>query len=218
MGILAYVSTRALMYVSPLAGQFFGCWLLEFSFGMIIATKFDRFDKILDISMIVPLALAYIVGFSFGSFPEVWPLARPLYGIALTLFIWTVYNIIRNLWGLKWIARAFVFIGVNSYALYLINQPFIQDYFIFITSLFRDIINPYGYPLPYFNHPIFGSRFNSTIYSPDKYILILLSYVVLMIFLAYVLTKLDNGIQKKLVGWSTKQLPTKEQVNHSFKT
>jgi hypothetical protein len=152
--------------------------------------------------MIVPLALAYIVGFSLGAFPEVWPLARPLYGISLTLFVWTVYNIIRNVWGLKWIARAFVFIGVNSYALYLINQPFIQDYFLFIASLFRD---PSWSEALYFAHPIFGSSSNSITLSPDKYILILLSYTVLMIFLAYILTKLDNQIQKKLVGWSTKR-------------
>jgi peptidoglycan/LPS O-acetylase OafA/YrhL len=206
MGILSFVSTHTLMYVSPLAGQFFGCWLLEFSFGMVIATKFERVDKILSrIVMLIPLALAYIVGFFLGSYPDAWPIARPLYGIALTLFIWTVYNAIRSRWGLKWVGKAFVFVGVNSYALYLINQPFIQDYFIFISSFTGEHLS--------FANPIQGSMYNLMTYPLDRYILLLLIYVMFVIIPAYVLTKVDNRIQRTLVTWSTKQRPTNEQAS-----
>jgi len=191
MGLSAYLFTLASIFAPPLPGEFFGCWLLEFSFGMVMASNFDRFNKILSRTVtMIPLALAYALGFFLTSYPLLWPIARPIYGIALTLFIWTIYNVIKRAHRLNWIVKALEFVGLNSYALYLINQPLIQDYFLLITSFTHDHI--------YFINPVHGSRYNYLYYPIGKYILILLSYISLMIFIAYILTKVDNQIRIRL--------------------
>jgi len=79
-----------------LAGVFFGCWLLEFSIGMVMANHYSKISSTLGAKTIVPLFTGYILGLYLSSSPLTWPLGRPLYGITLTLFLWSLYNIIKN--------------------------------------------------------------------------------------------------------------------------
>ena len=208
MGVFAYFFTWTLANVSPLAGQFFGCWLIEFSFGMVMATKFEEFNRILShITVLIPLALAYAAGFYLSGFLEIWPLARPLYGISLTLSIWTIFYAFSRIRFLKSIAKVFVFIGVNSFALYLVHQPFIHQYFLFVTSFTGDKL--------YFNHIFFGSRYNVMNLPPERYILIMVSYCILMISLSYILTKFDGYIHRLFQRWTSKPYPTPGLITHS---
>ena len=188
MGIFSFVFLYIFRFTSPLAGQFAGCWLFEFSFGMVMANNLSGFDKMLSGIKIMPLLfLAYLLGFFLGSYSDTWPIGRPLYGIALAMLLWSIYNNAEKVRIFKALSRVFVLIGVNSYALYLINQPLVHTYF--------DLVSSHAVS---FTHPIFGSEYNLTVLPIERYLLIMLSFLILVVFLSYVLTRVDNCLQKKL--------------------
>jgi peptidoglycan/LPS O-acetylase OafA/YrhL len=172
-----------------LAGVFFGCWLLEFSFGMVMANHFSKISSMLGIKTIVPLFLGYVLGLYFSSSPLMWPLGRPLYGIALTLFLWSLYNIFKDVLLLK---KVFVFIGLNSFSLFLINQPFIQEFFIFVTGFILQ-----GQQLQFKNLTI-GSSENFLILPISTYLPITLSYLILVICVSVMFTKIERIVNSHL--------------------
>ncbi len=195
MGALSTIFLYIFMNSSPLAGDFAGCWLFEFAFGMVLANRFTKFEKILSsFKFLIFLVPVYFIGFYLANFAVVWPVARQLYGVSLTLFLWTLYNLLVKVKFLKIITSVFVFVGVNSYALFLINLPFIHKYF--------DLVSNHTVS---FNLPIFGSTFNFMHLPIQSYLIILLSYIVVMLFIAFVLTKTDNFLHRKLYSWGSKQ-------------
>ena len=195
MGALSTIFLYIFMNSSPLAGDFAGCWLFEFAFGMVLANRFAKFEKILaSFKFLIFLVPVYFIGFYLANFAVVWPIARQLYGVSLTLFLWTLYNLLFKVKFLKIVTSAFVFVGVNSYALFLINLPFIHKYF--------DLVSNHAIS---FNHPIFGSPYNLMFFPIQSYLTILLSYIVVMSFIAFVLTKTDNFLHRKLYSWGSKQ-------------
>ena len=198
MGILSTTFLYIFMYSNPLAGDFAGCWLFEFSFGMVLANRFKKFEKILSsFKFLILLIPIYFIGFYLANFAEAWPIARQLYGVSLTLFLWTLFNLLIKVKFLKTITGAFVFVGVNSYALFTINLPFIHKYFDTVS----------GHAIS-FTHPIFGNPYNLTYLPIQQYLLILLSYILIMVFLAFALTRIDNILHQKLYSWCSKQSDT----------
>ena len=174
-----------------LAGFFVGCWLFEFSLGMVMANHYVRVKYTLrGVGKIILLFLAYLLGLWLSDFPVGWPLGRPLYGVALTLLLWSIYNTVgevRIFGGLK---RLFVFIGVNSYAMFLINQPFIQEYYLLLGS--QQLV---------FKNPTIGDAANFSVLPISRYLLVELSYVTLAIFLSFLLTKVDRYFGRRVSSW-----------------
>jgi len=180
---------RGFEYIRLLPGVFFGCWLLEFSFGMVMANHFSKVNRILGIKTIIPLFLGYILGLYLSGTPITWPLARPLYGITLTLLLWSLYNIIK---ALPLIKNVFVFIGLNSYAMFLINQPFIQEFFVFVTGFI------FQSERLQFSNLIIGSSENFLVLPISTYLPITLSYLIIMICLSVIFTRIDGMINIRL--------------------
>jgi peptidoglycan/LPS O-acetylase OafA/YrhL len=202
-GALSTIFLYIFMNSSPLAGYFAGCWLFEFAFGMVLANRFEKFEKILSsFKFMIFLVPVYFIGFYLANFAVVWPIGRQLYGVSLTLFLWTLYNLLVKVKSLKIITNAFVFVGVNSYALFLINLPFIHKYF--------DLVSNYAAS---WSGPIFGSPYNFMYLPIQSYLIILLSYIVVMLFIAFVLTKTDNFLHRKLYSWGSKQSSMKVSDN-----
>jgi putative ABC transport system ATP-binding protein len=168
---------------SRIAGIFFGCWLIEFSIGMVMANHFSKVNSMLGVKTIVPMFLGYVLGLYLTSSPLTWPLGRPLYGVTLTLFLWSLYNIVKTVPLLK---KPFVFIGLNSFALFLINQPFIQEFFVFVTRLLLP-----GQQLQ-FRNLIIGSPENFLILPINKYLPLTLSYLIIAIFASVLFTNIDK--------------------------
>jgi peptidoglycan/LPS O-acetylase OafA/YrhL len=135
----AFLFLRVFANMWIMAGVFFGGWLIEFSLGMVMSNHFSKIDSMLGFKTIVPLFLGYVLGLYLSSSLLTWPLGRPLYGITLTLFLWSLYNIVKPLPMLK---KGFMFIGINSFALFLINQPFIQEFFL-RTSIYSRLAHIY---------------------------------------------------------------------------
>jgi putative ABC transport system ATP-binding protein len=88
--------------------------------------------------------------------------------------------------------KAFVFIGLNSFALFLINQPFIQEFFIFLTRLSLP-----GQELQ-FKNLIIGSPENFLILPINTYLPITLSYLVMVICVSILFTKIDRIVNSHL--------------------
>jgi peptidoglycan/LPS O-acetylase OafA/YrhL len=192
MGILSTVFLYILMYSFPWAGLFGGCWLFEFGFGMVLANQFTKFEKILSsFKFLILLIPVYFIGFYLANFAEVWPIGRQLYGIALTLFLWTLYNLLVKVRFLKIVTNTFIFVGVNSFALFLIHMPFTRTYFEIVSGKL-------GHQVLFAYQPIFGEILNLMYLPIQFYFLILLSYIVVMVCIAFVLTKTDNLLHKKL--------------------
>jgi len=181
----------------PWAGFFAGCWLFEFSLGMVMANHRSRVESLLrGIRSIILLLLAYLLGLGLSSFPQTWALGRPLYGAALTLLLWSIYNTVRGMGGFGGLNGMLVFIGRNSFAMFLINQPFIQEYYLLLGN--RDLV---------FMNPIIGNPRNFGTLSISRYLMVELSYVILVIFLSYLLTEVERRIAERVSSWGWKRVP-----------
>ena len=167
-----------------------------------MANHYPKVDSMLrGAQTIALLFLAYLLGLYLSSAPVTWPIGRPLYGIALTLLTWSIYNMIKEIKKLHVLKRLFTFIGINSFAMYMINQPFIQEYFFSVTEfIFPYRILFFGnriyifktmlYQHLRFQNEIHGVINNMYILPISTYLLILTSYAILIISLSFVLTKI----------------------------
>lgn len=186
------VSVASLFFVPFLwVGLFVGGWLFEFSVGMVMANHYSRVEPMLHgIKTMTLLLLAYLTGLLLSNFRVTWPLGRPLYGIALTLLIWSIYNTAREAKIFNPIRRFFVFMGLSSFAMWLINQPFMQEYYLLLAS--RDLT---------FWNEIVGDPTNFQILPINKFLLVELSYITIIILLSFILTRLDRRIARKTSSW-----------------
>jgi peptidoglycan/LPS O-acetylase OafA/YrhL len=183
----------ALLYLLPMiwVGLFVGGWLFEFCVGMVIADHYSRVESLLrGIRNTTLLLLAYLVGLMLSNFKATWPLGRPLYGIALTLFIWSIYNTAGKTGIFNPIRRFLVFMGLIAFPMWLINQPFMQEYYLLFAS--GDLI---------FWNEIVGDPANFKILPISKFLLVKLNYIVLIIALSFILTRLDEQIARKTASW-----------------
>ena len=178
----------------PYVGLFFMGWLFEFCVGMVLANYYSRVESIIHgIKPMALLLLAYILGLVLSNFRIGWPLGRPLYGIALTLLIWSIYSTIKEVDIFKLPRRFFVFMGLISFPLWLINQPFMQEYYLLIGS-----------PDLTFRSQIGGDLANFGILPISKFLLIELSYSALIIILSIILAKLDDRISRVISARANK--------------
>jgi len=199
MWVVSVAFLSLFKYEFPWAGFFFGCWIFEFSLGMVLANHYSRVDSILGVKTIIPLLLAYLSGFYLSSFAVTWPFGRPLCGTALTLLLWSIYNTVKEIRILRILKGAFVFIGFSSFAMYLINQPFIQEYFCFVTGLPRGRLSGL-----IFENQNIGSDVNFLVLPISRYLLIVLSYSIVIVFLSFMLTKVDTYLSRRLSSWRLK--------------
>jgi len=175
-------------------GRFFvGSWLVEFGIGMVLANHFTEVDsKLRGLKPMVLLFTTYVLGVSFTGFPLTLLLSRAVYGVSLTLLLWSTYNTIKEWNFFQVFKKSFVFIGLNSYATYLINQPFIQEYYVFMMLLFnmnRSL---------HFRSEVSGDAYNFLILPFDKYLIMMFIYLVVMVYLSAYLTRLEENLHKKI--------------------
>jgi len=185
----------------PVVGLFVGGWLFEFCVGMAVANHYTRVEPMLrGFRNIFLLLLAYLTGLMLSNFKVTWPLGRPLYGIAITLFIWSIYNTAREMKIFSPVRRFFIFMGLIAFPMWLINQPFMQEYYLLFAS-----------PHLTFWNDIVGDPANFKILPISKFLLVELNYTIIIIALSYILTRLDEEIARKTAAWQLKlqkiQLP-----------
>lgn len=179
------------IFPPPYVGLFFGGWLFEFCVGIALANYYPRFEPMLrGIRPMILLLFAYIVGLVLSNFRVSWPLGRPLYGIALTLLIWSIYSTTREAKIFNSVRRFFVFMGLISFPLWLINQPFMQEYYLLLAS-----------PDLTFRNAIVGDLANFSILPISKFLLVELSYAAIIIILSFILARLDNRIARATSSW-----------------
>lgn len=196
--LLSLAVSLGCLYLSPslqwihpfFAMAFFGSWLFLFSLGMVLANNYERTIPILrGLKAIIPFIILYSIGlYLCGSFLT-WPLGRLMYGTAITLFLLSVYNSIKRPRVLRIPRRLVEFVGRNSYAMYLINEPYIQAYFVLVTGLTLT-----------FNMAI-GSQLNIIVLPAGSFIIVLATYTILVIIASYVLTRVDSFNRNKLIKY-----------------
>lgn len=194
-GLVSVLSLFLLSRMSPWAGFFVGGWLFEFCLGMALANHRSGVESRLRgwKSSIIFFGV-YLIGLGLSNFRETWPLGRPVYGVALTLFLWSVYNTLGEVELLEGLNRLFVFVGRNSYGMFLINQPFIQEYYLMFGSL--DLT---------FRNQIIGNQGNFEILPIRRFLMVELNYLALVVFLAYLLTEADKYLAKLISSLRSRQ-------------
>ncbi len=188
-----WIWSVALLYVAPppWVGLFFGGWLFEFCAGMSIANHYSRIEPDLrGAKAVVLLLLAYLAGLALSNFRETWPLGRPIYGIALTLLIWSIYNTARTTEIFKPARKFFIFMGLLSFPLWLINQPFMQEYYLLLAS-----------PNLTFRNDIVGDALNFEVLPISRFLLVEFSYAMIIIVLSFILIKIDAQITSVASSW-----------------
>jgi peptidoglycan/LPS O-acetylase OafA/YrhL len=186
--VISVVSLFLLARMRPWAGFFVGGWLFEFSLGMVLANHRSGVEaRLRGWGSILVSLLVYLLGLGLSNFSQTWPLGRPIYGVALTLFLWSVYNTLRGVDLLDGLNRLLVFVGRNSYAMFLINQPFIQEYYLL-----------FGSPDLAFRNQIIGSPTNFDVLPISRYLMVELNYLTLVVFLSYILTEADKYLIKQI--------------------
>ncbi len=189
-GVISVLSLFLLARVRPWAGFFVGGWLFEFSLGMVMAKhRLQVESRLHGGRSIIVFFLVYLLGLGLSDFRETWPLGRPIYGVALTLLLWSTYNTLVRRGVLTGLNGLLVFVGRNSYAMFLINQPFIQEYFLWLGS--RDLI---------FRNQIIGDPRNFSALPISRYVMVEWSYVMLVVFLSYLFTKVEKYLSRQ-ISW-----------------
>jgi peptidoglycan/LPS O-acetylase OafA/YrhL len=204
-GLVSVLSLFLLSRMSPWAGFFVGGWLFEFSLGMVLANHRSGVEsRLRGWKSIIVFSGVYLIGFGLSNFRETWPLGRPIYGVALTLFLWSVYNTLGGVGLLDGLNRLLVFVGRNSYAMFLINQPFIQEYYLMFGSL--DLT---------FRNQIIGNRTNFSILPISRFLIVELNYLTLVVFLAYLLTEIDKYLTKQISSLRSRKSSPQSTVKAS---
>jgi len=75
--------------------------------------------------------------------------------------------------------------------MYLINQPFIQEYYLWFGS--GDLV---------FRNQIIGSRENFGVLPISRFLIVELSYLIIVVFLAYLFTKVEEVIARQILSRS----------------
>lgn len=173
---------------------FIGSWLFEFSLGMVLANHITEVDaKLRGLKTVIFIFFIYVLGISFSNSPYTLLISRPTYSLALTFLVWSIYNTLKEINYLQIVKKTFVFVGINSYAMFLINQPYIQEYYAFSI---RFIIP--GQSL-HFRNEIQGDVSNFLILPISTYIMMIGIYFVVIIFFSFLLTVLDERIHREVV-------------------
>lgn len=204
-GLVSVLSLFLLSRIRPWAGFFVGGWLFEFSLGMVLANHRSMVEsRLKGWKSIILFLLVYLLGLGLSDFSETWPLGRPVYGVALTLFLWSVYNTLGGVGLLDGLNRLLIFVGKNSYAMFLINQPFIQEYYLM-----------FGSPDLTFRNQIIGNRVNFDILPISRFLMVELNYLTLVVFLAYLLTEADKYLSKRISSLKSRQSSRQSTVKAS---
>lgn len=194
VALLVTVLSLAIRSFLGVFGRFFvGCWLIEFGIGMILANHYAEADsKLRGFKTIILLSTSYFLGLAFTGFPIVVLVSRAVYGISLTLLLWSIYNTIRENTIFSMMKKAFIITGINSYAIFLINQPFIQEYYVFMMLL----LNPYRNL--HFISEITGDVNNFLVIRIDTYLMMMFIYIVIIFYLSSILIKFEAKIIHKV--------------------
>jgi peptidoglycan/LPS O-acetylase OafA/YrhL len=131
-GAVTIASRYLFLFVLPvtpnyLVGAFFGCRLWEFAFGMVMGLWYRQHREWMERHLFSSIALAAgVLIYAAGLYSNDWKIAYTLTDGLIGTGLFLIFVPLIH-WGrrLRRVSAAMVYVGVYSYGLYLLHEPYL---------------------------------------------------------------------------------------------